>query len=114
MEEIICLCEHVKSNHRAKYFDITCIDKEMVVVFHKELIVKIIFDGFYKIYINNVFYYDVDAQDIMNTIDDLFSGKYVFCKIKGIRNYKIKIIPLARYINSNQIICAWSMEKTLK
>ena len=114
MEEIIHLYEYVKTNHTTKYSSITCNEKEIVVAFHKELIVKIIFDGFYKIYINDIFYYAVDVQDIIHTIDDIFSGKYVFCKIKSIRNYKIKIIPMTKYINSNQIVRAWTMEKSLK
>lgn len=114
MKEITQLYEYIKSHHGEKYFSITYNHYNVIVVFHNELSIRFTLDNFYKIYINDVLYYDIDEQDIIHTVDDIFSGEYVFCKIKGIKNYKIKIIPLTKYIDANHIIGAWTMKKTLK
>ena len=65
--------------------------------------------GFFEIYFNNIFYCDVDGQDIKDTIDDLLTNQYVICEWKN----KIKILAVQEFDNTlyNH---AWTIEKTLK
>ena len=114
MQEFVKLYEYVKANYSEKCFSVTYNNCDIIIVFHNELSIRITFNNYYKIYVNDIFYYNIDEQDIIDTVKDIFSEKYFFCKIKGICHYKIKIIPLTKYIDANHIIGAWTIKQTLK
>lgn len=69
--------------------------------------IKIVFNrGFFDVYIDNVFYYDVDKFDIEGTIDDIMTGYILF------KNNSVDILSPREYdkikkrmtISSNCII----------
>lgn len=115
MDNIIKLYEYIKSHHSTKYISATCEQNEISIVFHRELTIKIVFSNYYYMYVNDIFYYDIDEQDIVSLIDDIFIGSYVFYKIKSISGYKIKLISVARFCgDDNNIISAWTINETIK
>ena len=65
---------------------------------------------YFSSYFNNIFYYNVDWQDIKDTIDDFLTNQYAFCE----QNKKIKIIRLKDFYNNTNYNHVWTIEKTLK
>lgn len=97
-------------NKYDNYQTIKYTETEIIIGFHDELEMKIQLQGFYNIYFNNIFYYNVDWQDIKDTIDDFLTNQYAFCE----QNKKIKIIRLKDFYNNTNYNHVWTIEKTLK
>ena len=114
MREIIELYTYIRDNYNRNYSDIICKDNEILIVFHKEFKMKVSLCGLYKVYFNDIFYYDIDSQDVVDTINDFFTNSYIFCEVKKRKKSIIKIVPVDSYTDSYEIINAWSTLKTLK
>ncbi|MBO5045450.1 MAG: hypothetical protein J6C93_01095 [Clostridia bacterium] len=109
MQDIITIYQYIKSKYD-RYQKIKYTDKDIIIKFHDEFEMKISLQNYFNIYFNDIFYYNVDWQDIKDTIDDFFSNQYAFCE----KNNKLKIIKLKDYnvnANDNHV---WTIEKTLK
>lgn len=109
MQDLFTLYQYIKNKYN-NYKTIEYTEKELIVVFYEEFIMKIQLKGFYRIYFNDIFYYEVDWQDIKDTIDDFLLHQYAFCE----QNKKLKIISLKDFhmnVNYNHV---WTIEKTLK
>ena len=109
MKDFFSLCQYIK-NQYSNYKTIEYTETELKVVFHEDFVMKIQLQGFYRIYFNDIFYYEVDWQDIKDTIDDFLSHQYAFCE----QNNKIKIISLKDYNENTNYNHVWTIEKTLK
>ncbi len=112
VESIVGLYEYIKENY---CFQIELRnEKELFVFFQKDFIMTITFCNIYKLYFNNIFYYDVDIQDIIDTINDIFSNTYIFCIVKHKPKNRIKVVSLEKYRDNNNIINAWTIDKKIK
>lgn len=109
MKDIDNLYQYIVKSY-FNYQSILQKENEIIITFHNEFEIKIKLQSFYKIYFNNIFYYDIDCQDIVETIDDLFTKKYAFCKQKN----RIKIIEIEKLHDSTKFINIWTTERTLK
>ncbi len=87
-----------------------CTDNEIIIKFYDGFEMKITFKNRYMIYFNNYFYYDIDGQDIVDTIEEIFSNKYVYCLGKD----KIKIFYQNEKINQIMYTMIWTINKKLK
>lgn len=109
MRDIFELYQYIKDKYH-NYQKIEYTDTEILIVFHDELEMKIRVQNYYNFYFNNIFYYNLDWQDVKDAIDDIFTNQYSFCE----KDKKLKIINLKdfhRHTNYNHI---WTIEKTLK
>ncbi len=109
MKNLLTLYQYI-INKYDNYQTIKYTETEIIIGFHDELEMKIQLQGFYNIYFNNIFYYNVDWQDIKDTIDDFLTNQYAFCE----QNKKIKIIRLKDFYNNTNYNHVWTIEKTLK
>ena len=109
MKNLLTLYQYI-INKYDNYQTIKYTETEIIIGLHYELEMKIQLQGFYNIYFNNIFYYNVDWQDIKDTIDDFLTNQYAFCE----QNKKIKIIRLKDFYNNTNYNHVWTIEKTLK
>lgn len=109
MRDIFELYQYIKNKYH-NYQKIEYTDTEIIIVFHDELEMKIIVQNYYNFYFNNIFYYNLDWQDVKDAIDDIFTNKYAFCEQKG----KLKVIYLNDYHESKDYKHVWTIEKILK
>ena len=109
MKNLLTLYQYI-INKYDNYQTIKYTETEIIIGFHDELEMQIQLQGFYNIYFNNIFYYNVDWQDIKDTIDDFLTNQYAFCE----QNKKIKIIRLKDFYNNTNYNHVWTIEKTLK
>lgn len=80
--------------------------------FHSEFILTIEFKGDFLLYFNDVYYYDVEDQDILETIIDLATNDYIFIeKKKLLRGKKVLVLPASKY---DEIIKDFPRRKVLK
>ena len=109
MRDIFTLYQYIKNTYD-NYQSIKYTDKEMIVQFHDEFEMKICLQDYFNIYFNDIFYYNVDWQDIKDTIDDFFINQYAFCE----QNKKLKIVSLKDFHVNANYNHVWTTEKTLK
>lgn len=109
MQNLFTLYQYIKNKYH-NYQKIKYTETELMIVFYNEFEMKIRLQGYYAVFFNDIFYYDIDWQDIKDTIDDVFTGKYAFCE----RNGKIKIIDLNDYHESKNYNHVWTIERILK
>lgn len=109
MQDIFELYQYLKDNYH-NYKKIIHTEKEILIVFHDEFEMKIKVQNYFNLYFNNIFYYNLDWQDVKDTIDDLLNNHYAFCE----KNNKIKIVKLEELCNSAKYTHIWTIEKTLK
>ena len=109
MKNLLTLYQYI-INKYDNYQTIKYTETEIIIGFHDELEMKIQLQGFYNIYFNNIFYYNVDWQDIKDTIDDFLTNQYAFCE----QNKKIKIIRLKDFYNNTNYNHVWTIEKSMK
>ncbi len=109
MQDILALYQYIKSKYdRCQKIEYT--DKEIIIKFHNEFEMKICLQDYFNIYFNDIFYYNVDWQDIKDTIDDFLTNQYAFCE----QNKKINIVNLNKIPNYTKYNHVWTIEKTLK
>ena len=73
--------------------------------------IKIKYDKFFQIYINSIFYYNVDIQDINDTIDEFFNGDLLFYEIEKGNKKLIGISERKKFTPRRNISRIWSMRK---
>lgn len=109
MQDLLTLYQYIKNKYD-NYQTIKYTETEIIIGFHDKLEMKIRLQGFYNIYFNNIFYYNVDWQDIKDTIDDFLTNQYAFCE----QNKKLKIIRFKDLHEDTNYSHVWTIEKTLK
>ena len=67
MRDIFELYQYIKNKYH-NYQKIEYTDTEIIIVFHDELEMKIIVQNYYNFYFNNIFYYNLDWQDVKDAI----------------------------------------------
>lgn len=68
------------------------------IKFHKDCQIAIKFNKYFKIYINNIFYYDIEGQDIFESIKDIVNDNWIFVeKVNFINKKKILLIPKNKF-----------------
>ena len=114
MHEVIELYNYICEKYSNNYSNIICSRNSIQIVFHAEFCLKIVLERFCMIYFNDIFYYDIDYQDIVDAIDDFMSNRYIFCEAKKRKKSVIRIVPIENYKDDPHIIRAWSIGKTVK
>lgn len=114
MSEVIELHNYICEKYGNHYSSISCNHNMIQIVFHAEFSMTIVLERFCMIYFNDIFYYDIDYQDIVDAIDDFMSNHYIFCETKKRRKSVVKIVPIENYREDPHIIRAWSIFKTVK
>ena len=109
MQDILTLYQYIKSKYD-RCSKIKHTGKEIVVKFHDEFEMKICLQDYFNIYFNDIFYYNVDGQDIKDTIDDFLTNQYAFCE----QNKKLKIMKLKDFDVNTKYNHVWTIERTLK
>ena len=109
MKNLLTLYQYI-INKYDNYQTIKYTETEIIIGFHDELEMKIQLQGFYNIYFNNIFYYNVDWQDIKDTIDDFLTNQYAFCE----QNKKLKNMKLKDFDVNTKYNHVWTIERTLK
>lgn len=109
MQDILALYRYIKNKYD-NYQMIHLTDIEIKIDFHDDFEMRIRLQGFYGIYFNNIFYYNVDWQDIQDTVDDFLTNQYAFC----VRNKKLEILKLCDFYDDTKYDHVWTIEKTLK
>ena len=109
MQDVFMLYQYLKNKYD-NYKTITYSEKEIIVSFYDEFVMKIRLQGFYNIYFNDILYYGVDWQDIKDTLDDFLSNQYAFCE----QNRELKIIKLKDLNDTTNYTHIWTIEKILK
>ena len=109
MQDLLTLYQYIKDKYN-NYQAIKYTTTEITIVFYKGFEMKIQLKGFYNIYLNDMFYYNVDWQDIKDTIDDFLTNKYVFCE----QNNKLKVTRIENYRENTKYNHIWTIEKVLK
>lgn len=65
----------------------------ILISFHDNFQLSIILNNYYKVYINDVFYYDIEGQDIFESIEEIANDKWIFVdKIDLLHKRKIVLI----------------------
>lgn len=109
MQDLLSLYLYIKNKYRG-YQAIDYSETEILIVFHDALEMKVRFDGYFDVYFNNIFYYDVEWQDIQDTIDDFFTNQYVICE----KNKKLKVVKKEKFRVNGKYDHVWTIEKALK
>lgn len=114
MSEVVELYNYIYEKYGNNYSNIICSHNTIQIVFYAEFSIKIVLENFCMIYFNDIFYYDIDYQDIVDVIDDFMSNRYIFCETKKRKKTAIRIVPIENYRDDTHIIRAWSIRKTVK
>ena len=109
MQDLLSLYLYIKNKYH-NYQMIEYSEMEISIVFHGALEMKIRLEGYFGIYFNNIFYYDVEWQDIRDTIDDFFTNQYAICE----KNKKLKIVKKEKFCENGKYNHVWTIEKVLK
>lgn len=111
MQDIFELYQYIKDKYH-NYQKIEHTETEILIVFHDEFEMKIKIKNYYNFYFNNIFYYNLDWQDVKEFVDDIFANQYAFCE----KGKKLKIISLKDYnVNTSyDYNHVWTIERTLK
>ena len=89
-------------------------NEQIKIIVHSEFVIDIKNNQFFDLYLNNIFYYNIDEQDIYDMIVDLLSGEYVFCLIETRKRTQIKVVQKDMFQDSHKILKAWTVEGVLK
>lgn len=108
-KNLFTLYQYIKNKYD-NYQDIKYSETEIIIVFYDELEMRISEQKYFNLYFNNIFYYNVDWQDIKDTLDDFFSNKCVICLKKN----RIKIFYLSDYKANNDFTHVWTISEKLK
>lgn len=109
MDELFSLYEYIKGTYDS-YQEIKYTGTEIIVRFHDEFEMEIRLQNAYNIYFNNFFYYNIDWQDMKDTIDEIMTNQYVFCE----RRKKIKVFEADKFIKHKKYNHIWTIKETLK
>lgn len=109
MQDLLTVYKYIKNKYN-NYKKIKYIETEILIIFHDKFEMKIREQNYFNFYFNNIFYYNIDWQDVKDTIDDIFTNQYVFCE----QNKKLKIMYLKDFYNDTKYNHIWTIEKTLK
>ena len=111
--ELMDLFKHIKEEY-PQYQSILQNDKEMEIVLNEDLHMKVKFYNFFNIYFNDFFYYDIDPQDVIDFVDDIFSNNNIICVKKKWNKYRVDIVPSKDYIRTKNVIDAWTLDYRMK
>lgn len=109
MQDLYTLYQYIKNKYD-NFQTIKYTGTEIIISFHSEFEMKIRLQDFYNIYFNDIFYYNVDWQDIKDTVDDFLTNQYAFCE----QNKKLKIMKLKEFDVNTKYNHVWTIERTLK
>lgn len=66
--------------------------------FHKDCRISIIYNKYFELYINNIFYYDIEGQDIIEITTDIINNEWIFVeKMNFFNKKKIILIPKNKF-----------------
>ena len=112
VDELGKLCSYIKTEFPA--FPVVYENGVLSVPFRDDFAMKIRFNGFYLLYFNDLFDYDVDEQDIREYVKEILSDRYVFYTVKRWRKPRLKVVPKEQYKDAPRVLRAWTIEKTIK
>ena len=70
---------------------------EIVINFHKDFVLEIKLKDFFSVYINSILYYNIEEQDIWESIHEIIDEKVVFIESNGLFKRKVVIIDWAKF-----------------
>lgn len=83
---------------------------EIVINFHKDFVLEIKLKDFFSVYINSILYYNIEEQDIWESIHEIINEEVVFIESNGLFKRKVAIIDWAKferqkekYMNKKQV-----------
>ena len=83
---------------------------EIVINFHKYFVLEIKLKDFFSVYINSILYYNIEEQDIWESIHEIINEEVVFIESNGLFKRKVAIIDWAKferqkekYMNKKQV-----------
>lgn len=95
----------LKRNTEFKYVSMTV--DTLVIQPYSEFKIEIYKKDYFDIYINGLFYYSVEPEDVLEFITDFFSNKFVFIEStdkKGKKSVKcIDIAKVPRFFNTKNV-----------
>lgn len=112
MNELGVLYEYIQKRYlqRVDNLELSC---SLRICVYEGFEIEIRYNMVFQIYINNIFYYDVDIQDINDTIDEFFNGDLLFYEIKKGSKKIIKISERKKFTPTRNISRVWSISKDL-
>jgi len=110
MNELSVLYEYIQERYlqRVDRLELSC---SLSICVYEGFEIEIRYDKGFRIYINNIFYYDVDSQDINDTIDEFFNGDLLFYEIEKGNKKLIGISERKKFTPHRNISRIWSMRK---
>lgn len=73
-------------------------DNAIIIKIHNELNITIKDKGLFHMFLNDIFYYDIEPQDVVAFIDEIVNGMWLFIEYKTIfGKIKIKLINKKNY-----------------
>ena len=95
-------------------------DRIITINFHSNFIIKIELNSYFYVYFNETFFYDIDEQDILETLSDIITKNHIFIERKKIlRGKKILVISEEEFNNNkkkwynNRTTSVYSTEKLI-
>ena len=70
---------------------------EIVINFHKYFVLEIKLKDFFSVYINSILYYNIEEQDIWESIHEIINEEVVFIESNGLFKRKVAIIDWAKF-----------------
>lgn len=93
LEEVVY---YLDSFYKDKYYiDDNC----LLLNVNKHFIIKVVFNGYYHVYINDVYYYNIDGQDIVESLNEIALDEDYVIQYKR----KIRFVPKSKFKISKYI-----------
>lgn len=77
-------------------------DNVISISFHSDFVLRIEFDKYFNVYFNDIFYYNIDDQDILETLTDIIRRNHIFIERKRAFRGKVILVITEEEFNSNK------------
>lgn len=85
-------------------------DNTITINFHSDFMLRIELNNYFIVYFNDTFYYDIDDQDILETLTDIIMKNHIFIERKKVlRGKRILVITEEEFSKNKE---KWFNDRT--